>query len=123
MFGDVKVPVALGIPFWQGDQQYPLHAFCRADWFNADINHVISQDARYTKLIAGVAYYVYKNNLILLDYERTWYGQDFGAGFGGPGTVGGTGPNGTNARVANVTSNGGNLGTDQRFQMVYQISY
>jgi hypothetical protein len=110
MFGDVKVPVALAIPFWQGDHQYPLHAFCRADWFNADVNHVVSEDAKYNKLITGVAYYLYKNNLLLIDYERTWYGQDYAAGFSGafrPGTIGGTGPNGTGGRVANISTNGG----------------
>ena len=31
--------------------------------------------------------------------------------------------NGTGNRVANVTTNGGNLGTDQRFQIVFQLAY
>jgi hypothetical protein len=31
--------------------------------------------------------------------------------------------NGTSSRVANVTSNNGNSGTDQRVQMVFQTSY
>ena len=33
------------------------------------------------------------------------------------------GLNGTSARVANVISNNGNLGLDQRLQVVFQISY
>ena len=41
MFGDVKVPVALYSPL-EGDQQYPLHAFYRTDWFNADQDHEIA---------------------------------------------------------------------------------
>ena len=123
VFGDVKVPVAIAIPFWQGDHQYPLHVFARCDWFDGDTQHVVAENATYTKLIAGVAYYLYKNNLILFDYERTWYGSDYGAGFAGPGTIGGTGPNGTSARVANVTSNNGNWGWTSGFQVVFQISY
>ncbi len=123
VFGDVKVPLAIAIPFWQGDHKYPLHVFTRQDWFDADTNHTVSQNATYTKLIAGVAYYLYKNNLVLIDYERTWYGSDYGAGFGGPGTVGGTGPNGSSNTVATLASNNGNLGTDQRLQVVFQVSY
>jgi polyhydroxyalkanoate synthesis regulator phasin len=123
VFGDVKVPVALAMPFWKGDHQYPLHVFFRQDWFDADQQHVIADNATYTKLITGVAYYLYKNNLIMLDYERTWYGSDYAAGFTRPGSVGGTGYNGTTARVAATPNLNGNLGLDQRIQVVFQISY
>ena len=117
VFGDVKVPVALSIPYWQGDQQYPLHAFYRTDWFNADQNHEIAESAKYTKLITGLAYHIYKDNMILLAYEKTWYGRDYAI-------QGGTGPNGQpTARVVSAPGNGSNLGTDQRFQVVYQVSY
>jgi hypothetical protein len=116
VYGDVKLPLAISLPFWQSDHTYPLHAFIRTDWFNADQDQVVSRDAKYTKFIAGLAYHVYKNNLLLLDYERTWYGRDYGIN-------GGTGYNGTGSRVCNVTTNGLNLGTDQRVQMVFQISY
>jgi hypothetical protein len=70
-----------------------------------------------------LAYYLYRDNLILLGHERTWYGSDYGAGFAGPGSVGGTGYNGTSGRVCTPGSNNGNLGTDQRLQVVFQISY
>ena len=70
VFGDVKVPLALSIPYWQGDQQYPLHAFYRTDWFNADQDHEIAESAKYTKLITGLAYHIYKDNMILLAYEK-----------------------------------------------------
>jgi polyhydroxyalkanoate synthesis regulator phasin len=127
LFGDVKIPLELSIPFWQGDHRFPLHAFGRADWFNGDMNKVISRDAKYTRLIAGMAYYLYKNNLILLDYERTWYGSDYGANYAGPGTIGAGGnlswPSSVSGRLASLNSNGGNLGIDQRFQVVFQISY
>ncbi len=83
----------------------------------------ISIWAADTKLITGVAYYLYKNNLIMLDYERTWYGSDYAAGFTRPGSVGGTGYNGTSARVAATPNLNGNWGMDQRVQVVFQISY
>jgi hypothetical protein len=116
VYGDVKLPLAISLPFWKSDHTYPLHAFIRTDWFNADQDEVVSKSAKYTKFITGLAYHVYKDNLILLDYERTWYGRDYGIN-------GGTGYNGTGSRVCNVTTNGTNLGTDQRVQMVFQISY
>ncbi|MCL4501148.1 MAG: hypothetical protein M1438_04750 [Deltaproteobacteria bacterium] len=114
VFGDVKVPVTLSIPFWKGGPRYPLHAFIRTDWFNADPQHVIVKSGKYTKLITGVAYHLYKNNLILLSYERTWYGRDYGTA---------TGFNGSNNRVVSPALNGTNLGTDNRFTTVFQISY
>ncbi|MEJ2672832.1 MAG: hypothetical protein P8168_11670 [Deltaproteobacteria bacterium] len=116
VYGDVKLPLAWSIPFWRSNHKYPLHVYYRTDWFNADLYKVVSRSAKYTKLMTGLAYYLYKHNLILIGYERTWYGQDYGI-------QGGTGYNGTGSRVANVTTNGGNLGTDQRFQVVFQISY
>jgi hypothetical protein len=123
LFGDVKVPLALP----SGDAQYPLHAFYRTDWFNADQNHVIAENAAYTKLITGVAYYLYKNNLILLAYERTWYGADYASNFTRPGSIGAGGgitwPSSVTARAVLPQNHGANLGTDQRFQMVFQISY
>ena len=70
-FGDVKLPFAL----WSSDTTYPLHVFARADWFNADENAVIADDAKYTKLITGLAHYLYKDNPILLSYRNlVWPG-------------------------------------------------
>ncbi len=107
VFGDVRLPIRiLG--------QNRLHAFARHDWFNADVNRVSSRDAKYRKLITGLACEVYKKNLLLLVFERTWYGGDYNRG---------TGANGTSARVAVPNTNGTNLGADARFQAVWQISY
>jgi hypothetical protein len=107
VFGDVRLPIRiLG--------QNRLHVFARHDWFNADIDQVVSRDARYRKLITGMACEVYKQNLFLLAFERTWYGGDYAKG---------TGPDGTSDRVAAPNTNGTNLGADARFQAVWQISY
>jgi polyhydroxyalkanoate synthesis regulator phasin len=107
VFGDVRLPIRI----WG---QNRLHAFARHDWFNADIDQVVSRDAKYRKLITGMACEVYKKNLLLLVFERTWYGGDYNKG---------TGYNGTSDRVADPTKNGTNLGADARFQAVWQISY
>jgi hypothetical protein len=96
--------------------EYRCHAFFRMDWFNADQEQVIAKAARYTKLITGMAFQIYKHNLLLLAYERTWYGRDYGIN-------GGTGFNGTGSRAVTPGTNGSSLGTDQRFQTVFQISY
>ncbi|PIU54338.1 MAG: hypothetical protein COS90_01375 [Deltaproteobacteria bacterium CG07_land_8_20_14_0_80_60_11] len=109
VFADVKIPIKIL-------NENRLHAFYRTDWFNADQDHVIARSAKYTKLITGTAFQVYKNNLILLAFEKTWYGQDYAI-------QGGTGYNGTGSRVVAPGTNGSNLGTDQRIQTVYQISY
>ncbi len=109
VFGDVKIPVRLF-------HEYRCHAFFRMDWFNADQDQIIAKDAKYTKLITGMAFKIYKKNLLLLAYERTWYGGDYGIS-------GGTGYNGTGSRVVAPATNNSNLGTDQRFQTVFQINF
>ncbi len=107
VFGDVRLPFVI-----LGEKR--IHAFCRHDWFNADVKQISSRDAKYRKLITGMAFEVYKKNLLLLAFERTWYGGDYNQG---------TGYNGTGARVADPNTNGTNLGPDARFQTVWQISY
>jgi hypothetical protein len=109
IFGDVKVPVKIM-------NDYRLHAFYRTDWFNADSAKEIARSAKYTKLITGLAYHIYKNNMLLLVYEKTWYGRDYGA-------ANGTGYNGTSSTVVSRLTNGAYPGDDERFQMVFQISY
>jgi hypothetical protein len=109
IFGDVKVPLKIM-------DDYRLHAFYRTDWFNADSAQEIAQSAKYTKLITGLAYHIYKNNMLLLVYEKTWYGRDYGA-------ANGAGYNGTDGTVVSWNTDGAHLGDDERFQMVYQIAY
>lgn len=127
LYGDVRLPFAFSLPYWKSDHKYPLHVFTRFDWFDADSNHEIAENATFRRLFAGMAYYLYKQNIIVLSYERTWYGSDYGANFRGPGTIGSGGgltwPSSTIATAANRNSNNGNLGTDQRFHMVFQVSY
>jgi polyhydroxyalkanoate synthesis regulator phasin len=127
LYGDIKLPVAFSLPYWKSDHTYPLHVFTRFDWFDADEDHEIAENATFRRLFAGLAYYVYRQNIIVLSYERTWYGSDYGANFTRPGSIGSGGgvvwPSSTTATAANLRSNNGNLGTDQRFHMVFQVSY
>ncbi len=113
-FGDVKIPIALWS--WKGDNQYPLHYMARVDWFNADQNHVIADDARYTKLITGFGYYLYKENMVYVALEKTWYGRDYAI-------QGGTGIDGSSSAVVSPQKNGSNLGTDERLEVLLQLSY
>ena len=113
-FGDVKIPIALWS--WGGDNKYPLHFMARMDWFNADQNHVIADDAKYTKLITGFGYYLYKENMVYVAYEKTWYGRDYAI-------QGGTGIDGSTNAVVSPGTNGSNLGTDQRLEVLLQLSY
>jgi hypothetical protein len=48
--------------------------------------------------------------------REKWYGRDYGA-------ANGTGYNGTSGTVVNTATNGAHLGDDERFQMVFQISF
>jgi hypothetical protein len=86
------------------------------DWFNADQNHVIADDAKYTKLITGFGYYLYKENMVYVAYEKTWYGRDYAI-------QGGTGIDGSTNAVVSPGTNGSNLGTDQRLEVLLQLSY
>jgi hypothetical protein len=126
IYGDVKLPLAFSIPWWKSDHKYPLHVFGRFDWFNADVDHVIAKNDTFRRMFAGLAYYVYKQNIIVLNYERTWYGSDYAPGFGGPGSLlpgGLTWPSSISNTTATLGSNNGNPGTDQRLQLVFQVSY
>ncbi len=113
-FGDVKIPIELWS--WGGDNKYPLHYMARVDWFNADQNHEIADDAKYTKLITGFGYYLYKENMVYVAFEKTWYGRDYAI-------RGGTGIDCSSSAVVGPTKNGSNLGTDQRLEVLLQLSY
>ena len=68
VFGDVKLPVL--------DKK--LSAFGRYDHFDQDKDAKIGSDADYEMYIGGLAYDIYKGNLIMLTYETTDYGRDAG---------------------------------------------
>jgi hypothetical protein len=67
-FGNLKLPVL--------DRKLSL--FGRYDHFNQDNDGKIGNQADYDMCIGGLAYDIYKGNLILLAYETTDYGRDAG---------------------------------------------
>jgi hypothetical protein len=93
-FGNFKLPVL--------DRK--LSAFVRYDHFDQDEDGKIGTDADYDMYIGGLAYDIYKGNLLLLSYETTDYGDDAGEKGDAP--------------VAN-----NDLGDDFKVQAVIQIKY
>jgi hypothetical protein len=81
-----------------------LSAFGRYDFFDIDIDDLIADKTAYSMVFAGLAYDLYKGNLILLTVEYTDYEVD-ATGKGG------------------VPVSGQNLGKDQKIQAVYQINF
>lgn len=93
-FGKLKLPVL--------DKKLSL--FARYDHFNQDKNDEISSHADYDLYIGGLAYDVYKGNMLLLVYEAT----DYGRGAGKKGKL-------------PVAHN--RLGDDHKVQVVWQIKF
>jgi hypothetical protein len=92
-FGNVKLP----------GMENRLSAFGRVDYFDSDADDVYSDQTTYTMVIGGVAFSVHKGNLVMLVFETTDYGADFGVGKG---------------RLPVI---GAGAGNDQKVQVVYQI--
>ena len=95
VFGNVKLPVL--------DKRLSL--FARYDHFDQDDDGMIGNDADYDMYMGGVAYDIYKGNLILLTYEATDYGWDAG----------------NKGDVPDPTET--NLGDDKRIQAVLQVKF
>jgi hypothetical protein len=67
-FGNLKLPVFDG----------KLSLFARYDHFDQDADDKIGDETEYDLYIGGLAYDIYKGNLLLLAYETTDYGDDAG---------------------------------------------
>jgi hypothetical protein len=93
-FGNLKLPVL--------DRKLSL--FARYDYFDQDKDDAIAEDTDYNMFLGGLAWDVYKHNLLLLAYETTDYGDDAG-----------------NKTAKPVVDN--NLGDDHKIQAVWQISF
>jgi hypothetical protein len=96
-FGNVK------LPFYE--KRFSL--FTRYDHFDQDDDGVIGNDADYDMYMGGVAYEIYKGNLILLTYETTDYGWD------------------ANKKGKAPVADGDHedLGDDKRIQAVLQVKF
>ena len=94
VFGRVKMPFITE----------RLGAFARYDYFNQDKDNKIAHNAHYNMYITGLSYDLYKDNIILADFESVDYGSD--AGLQGA-----------------VPKEGNRLGNNNKFQVVYQLSF
>jgi hypothetical protein len=93
-FGNVKLPVL--------DRRLSL--FGRYDHFDQDDDGEIGDEADYDMYIGGLAYDIYKGNLILLSFETTDYADDAGI-------------------KSKVPVRDNRLGDEQKVQAVLQIKY
>ncbi len=93
-FGNLKLPVL--------DRKLSL--FGRYDHFDQDKDGKIGGDADYDMFIGGIAYDIYKHNLLLIAYETTDYGDDAG-------------------QKGQIPVAGNNLGDDHKIQAVLQIEF
>lgn len=94
MFGNVKLPIL----------ERKLSLLARYDHFDQDEDGEIAGDADYDMYIAGLAYDIYKGNLIMLTYETTDYGKDAG-------------------KKGHIPVPDNNLGDDRKVQVVLQVKY
>ncbi|RLA90427.1 MAG: hypothetical protein DRG58_02330 [Deltaproteobacteria bacterium] len=103
-FGNVR------FPWWERR----LNLFARFDYYDADKDNEYYPSAMYHKYIAGLAYELYKKNLLLLVFETTNYGRNI---HDWPGW------NGTRSYLTRPDRFNTGLDDDTRFQMVYQIYF
>jgi polyhydroxyalkanoate synthesis regulator phasin len=90
----------LRLPFF--DRKFSL--FARYDHFDQDYDNKIGNDADYDMYVGGLAWDIYKGNMLLLSYETTNYGDDAGTKENAP-----------------VLDN--RLGDDRKVQAVWQIKF
>ncbi|MFO8239730.1 MAG: hypothetical protein R6T90_01895 [Dissulfuribacterales bacterium] len=90
----------LRLPFF--DRKFSL--FARYDHFDQDDDNKIGHDADYDMYLSGIAWDVYKGNMLLLSYEVTNYGDDAGTKGNAP-----------------ILDN--QLGDDRKVQAVWQIKF
>ncbi len=93
-FGNLKLPIV--------DRKVSL--FTRYDHFDQDDDSKIGNQADYDMYIGGLAYDIYKGNLLLLVYETTDYGRDSG-------------------KKGEVPGPDNRLGDDHKIQVVWQIKF
>jgi len=101
LFANYKPPLGSFLPAL--DKKFNL--FFRYDWMDRDKDNKIAADATYNMYIIGGAWEVFVGNYILMDYEWTTYGRDFGA------------------KKSSMPVPGRNNGDENKFQMVYQLKF
>ncbi len=101
VFANVKPPI---YPFAPALDR-KINLFFRYDWMDRDKNDKVAEDTSYNMYIAGAAWEVFKGNFLLMDYELTTFGDDFGYA------------------KTKAPSPGLNADNEHKFQMVYQLKF
>ncbi len=94
-FADLNLPVFNDRP----------SVFARYDYFDSDVDDMMAESTAYQMYIGGLAFRLYKSNMLLFVYETTDYEEDAGG-------KGGKTP---------VEDN--DLGEEERFQVVFQFKF
>jgi hypothetical protein len=95
VFGNLRLPIS--------DRKFWL--FSRYDHFNQDVDARIAADADYDMYIAGLAYYIHKQNLVMIVFESTDYGS------------------GANKKGSAPDPTKTHLGNDKKGQVVFQVEF
>ncbi len=101
VFANVKPPVCAFEPSLDGK----INLFFRYDWMDRDKNDRVAKDTSYNMYMAGGAWEVFKGNFLLMDYEWTTFGDDFGYS------------------KTRAPSPGLKPDNEHKFQMVYQLKF
>jgi len=101
VFFNVKPPIYAFLPSF--DRKISL--FFRYDWMDRDKKDKVANDTSYNLYIGGAAWEVFKGNYLLVDYEGTSYGKDFGY------------------NKQQAPSPGLDPDDEHKFQMVYQLKF
>lgn len=94
VFGNFKIPGTNG----------KANIFGRYDWFDQDPDDEWAKDTEYAMTVAGLAFDLYKHNLLLLVWENTDYEDDAN----------------TKGKLPKV---GNDLGKEEKIQVVWQIKF
>ncbi len=101
VFLNVKPPVYALVP----SLDRKINFFFRYDWMDRDKNDKVAEETSYNLYIGGAAWEVFKGNYVLMDYELTTFGDDFGYA------------------KTKAPSQGLDADSEHKFQMVYQLKF
>ncbi len=101
VFLNVKPPIYGLVP----SLDRKLNFFFRYDWMDRDKKDRVAKETSYNMYIIGSAWEVFRGNFLLMDYEWTTFGDDFGY------------------KKSAAPSPGLNPDNEHKFQMVYQLKF
>ncbi len=101
VFANVRPPIYAFAPSLDGK----INLFFRYDWMDRDKNNKVARDTSYNMYMTGGTWEIFKGNFLLMDYEWTTFGDDFGYS------------------KTKAPSPGLKPDNEHKFQMVYQLKF